>query len=302
MISVVIPLYNKEKSITRTLDSIYAQSNTDYECLIVNDGATDGSREIVELWICTKQDNRFRLINKNNGGVSSARNRGVEEAHGDYVAFLDADDLWHPTYLEELLRLIDDYPNMGLYALGYKVGCAEEFEKVSIVEDWKRGIVDNPWDGTLKLWTGSSSSSKALLLELGGFDTRMTHGEDLDMWWRLLLAKGGAQYTKPLAYYVQDSENRAMQKTDNGLFPLEKHLPYFIDKYTVARNENAAFRKYFDTQMIYRLYPYLLDNRYKKEARRLARLLDYTQLRWSMKFRMYWPRLYRGYLWLKEFL
>jgi len=128
MISVVIPLYNKEKSIVRTLESVKAQTFTDYECIIVNDGSTDSSAQVVEQWI---KDNphyalRFTLYTQPNGGVSSARNRGIQEAQGDYIAFLDGDDLWAPTYLEEVAKLIADYPDMGLYAMGYEEVNKEE--------------------------------------------------------------------------------------------------------------------------------------------------------------------------------
>lgn len=297
MISIVIPLYNKEQSIVRTLDSVLVQTYKHYEVIIVNDGSTDRSRELVELWICTKQDNRFLLINQPNGGVCSARNRGIQEAKGEYIAFLDGDDLWAPTYLEELAALIADYPEVGIYGIGScKVLNGNSLPEIDEQPAIRR-IVTNPWQENLHFWTGSSSSSsRENLIKVGLFDERMTHGEDLDMWYRLLLLGGGAISTKCLAYYVQDSENRAM----NRVMPLEKHIPYYIDKYADARANNADFRKFFDTQMVYRLYPYLFEPQYRKDARRLSRKLDYSQLKWSLHFRMVCPHLYRLYERLKS--
>lgn len=303
MISVVIPLYNKEQSIVRTLDSVLAQTYKDYEVIIVNDGSTDHSREVVEEYIQLSIINSrngdkssIRLINQSNGGVCSARNRGIQEAQGEYIAFLDGDDLWAPTYLEELAALIADYPSATIYGIGScKVLNGNSLPKIDEQPAIRR-IVTNPWQENLHFWTGSSSSSRENLIKVGLFDERMTHGEDLDMWYRLLLLGGGAISTKCLAYYVQDSENRAM----NRVMPLEKHIPYYIDKYADARANNADFRKFFDTQMAYRLYPYLFDLKYRKEAKRLSRKLDYSQLKWSMHFRMVCPHLYRLYERLKS--
>ena len=83
MISIVIPLYNKEQQIGKTLESVFAQSFQDYEVVIVNDGSTDKSVEIVE----GMADKRIRLINQKNSGVSAARNKGIQESRGEYIAF-----------------------------------------------------------------------------------------------------------------------------------------------------------------------------------------------------------------------
>lgn len=295
MISVVIPLYNKEQSIVRTLDSVLAQTYKDYEVVIVNDGSTDRSRELVELWICTKQDNRFLLINQPNGGVCSARNRGIQEAQGEYIAFLDGDDLWAPTYLEELAALIADYPEVGIYGIGCRHIDSNELPNTHFQATFRGLLAD--WSMRGAAFTGSSTTIRKDVFDaVGMFDTRMTHGEDLDMWWRVLLQYDGAYCDQPLAFYRQDSENRAM----NRVMPLEKHIPYYIDKYADARAKDAAFRKFFDTQMAYRLYPYLFEPQYRKDARRLSRKLDYSQLKWSMHFRMVCPHLYRLYERLKN--
>src|SRR5690554_7052561 len=98
MFSVVIPLYNKELSINNTIQSVLNQTFQDYEIVVVNDGSTDKSLEVVKQI----NDFRIRIINKLNGGVSSARNRGIEESKFDWIAFLDGDDLWMENHLEIL--------------------------------------------------------------------------------------------------------------------------------------------------------------------------------------------------------
>lgn len=300
MISVVIPLYNKAQSIRKTLDSVLAQIYTNYEIIVVDDGSTDGSAEVAEaiLQECMvySVECRGKVIRKANGGVSSARNIGIMEAKGEYIAFLDGDDLWHPEYLETLHHLIVDYPDAALYGIGCTTLNGDKIPE-KVAPSTQRGDIKDLWNNYPGYWTGSSSSSsRKQLIEVGLFDIRMTHGEDIDMWWRLLLSGKGAFDNRVLAYYRQDAENRAMNK----LIPLEKHIPYFVDKYAEARVKNVDFRRFFDREMIYRLYPYMFDAHYRSEAKRIAKQMDYSLQKWTMKFRMVCPHLYRMYEKLKS--
>ena len=302
MISVVIPLYNKAQSIRKTLDSVLAQTYKEFEIVVVDDGSTDGSANVAEATLCefsgrpTGYGLEFRVIRKENGGVSSARNAGILAAKGEYVAFLDGDDLWHPEYLETLHQLIEDYPDAALYGIGCTTMNGDKIPE-NVAPSTARGEVNNLWNNYPGYWTGSSSSSRRMrLIEIGLFDTRMTHGEDIDMWWRLLLSGKGVFDSRVLAYYRQDTENRAMNK----LIPLEKHIPYFVDKYAEARANNVDFRRYFDREIIYRLYPYMFDAHYRSEAKRIAKQMDYSSQKWTMKLRMVCPRMYRIYEKLKK--
>ena len=297
MISVVIPLYNKAQAIQKTLDSVLAQTYKDFEIVVVDDGSTDGSADVAEATLRkfsghpTGYGLEFSVIRKENGGVSSARNAGILAAKGEYVAFLDGDDLWHPEYLETLHQLILDYPDASLYGIGCTTINGDKIPE-DVAPSTLRGEVEDVWNNYPGYWTGSSSSSsRARLVEIGLFDTRMTHGEDLDVWWRLLLCGKGAYDSTMLAFYRQDAENRAM----NRVIPLDKHIPFYMDKYAEARANNKEFRRFFDREMIYRLYPYLFDKRYRKQAKLLAKQMDYSLQKWTMKFRMNWPYLYKIY-------
>jgi len=106
MVSVVIPLYNKEKNIFATINSVLEQTYSGFEIVVINDGSTDNSCEVVNRI----NDPRIRLITQNNLGVSKTRNRGVSEAKYEYVALLDGDDQWAPTFLEEMIALIEICP------------------------------------------------------------------------------------------------------------------------------------------------------------------------------------------------
>ncbi len=293
MISVVIPLYNKAKSIVTTLQSVLDQTYKDFELIVVDDGSTDNSLNVVRSFVHSLNVHSFiRIIHKENGGVSSARNRGIQEAKGEYVAFLDGDDIWDKDFLNELARLIKDYPGMSIYGLGCEQ--IRRGERLALGENYYRGKTS--WSYETMAFTGSSACvRKQDAIEVGLFDTRMTHGEDIDMWWRLMLLHGGASDMRPYAYYIQDAENRAM----NRIAPLDKHIPYYIDKFEVARKMDREFRRFFDQEMVYRLYPYMFDKKTRKVARKIAKKIDYSQLKDSMHFRILCPYIYRVYLMLK---
>ena len=302
MISVVIPLYNKEKSIVSTLQSVYEQTYTDYEVVIVNDGSTDKSLDAVNDFVSRLkiEDWRLKIVSQANAGVSAARNRGVKEAKGEYVCFLDGDDFWEPTYLEEAVQLIKDFPGAAIYGLGLgSVTNGEKHPAADIVPMGYRGVVSELWDNsnTMLVWTSSSTICPRELLLKTPANTQLTHGEDLDQWLRLMQQGDAVFYNKTLAYYVKDAENRAMHKMP----PIEKHIVSVIGDYAEIRKRNPQFRKAFDTQMIYFLYQYLFTP-YKKEAQQLSELLDYSQLKWSLRFRMQHPYLYNCYEIVKKMI
>lgn len=109
MISVIIPMYNAEKVIVNALDSVKNQtSKHDFEILVVNDGSVDKSKEVVETYIQQNPELNILLINQENGGVSKARNTGLEAAKGDYIALLDSDDEWYPQKTERQISVLEN--------------------------------------------------------------------------------------------------------------------------------------------------------------------------------------------------
>ena len=285
MFSVVIPLYNKEDCIEKTLQSVLNQSYPDFEVIVVDDGSTDSSAEIVS----NIPDHRIRLISQHNGGPSSARNTGIQHANGEFIAFIDADDIWNLDYLQEMIQLIEDFPDADIY--GFNYGIIENGETIIDKKaDYYRGYVSPKWNNfPFFFWTSASCCRTKVIIGLQGFDERMMYGEDLDMWFRLLLNGRGVMDTRIMAYYFKDANSSLTQYN----MPLEKHIPFYMDKYDEARDNNADFRRFFDQQMVYRLYPYLFNEKYKKQAKELGKRIDYSLLKKSMKFRMKFPYIYR---------
>lgn len=187
--SVVISLYNKEKYIENTLKSVLNQTFVDYEIIIVNDGSTDKSEEIMQQF----DDSRIKFFSKINEGVSVARNFGIEKATGTNIALLDADDFWFPDHLETLQQLITTVPNAGLYASRYvsevAPGTFLKNKFLNISEDFQ-GTVPDFFHSSLVnriALTSAVAIPKAVLKQTGVFNPAIFSVEDLDLWIRIAL-------------------------------------------------------------------------------------------------------------------
>lgn len=186
MISVVIPLYNKEQSIVTTLHTVLNQTYQDFEIIIVDDGSTDHSvEEVAKI-----TDPRIHLIHQNNAGVSAARNRGIEEAKGEYIAFLDADDEWKSDYLRTQYELTQKYPECNVFACNYEFKDTQGKVIPTIIRklpfNGEDGILSNYFEvvscSNPPLWTSAVMANKKALEVIGGFPIGVTLGEDLITW------------------------------------------------------------------------------------------------------------------------
>lgn len=251
MISVVIPLYNKEKSITSTLQSVYNQTYADYEVVIVNDGSTDKSLDAVKNFVSRLEsgERRLRIVSQANAGVSAARNRGIQEAKGDYVALLDGDDLWEPTYLEEQVKSIQDFPNAGMWSMNISIiQSKRRYPLNQGMGDGYRGYVEN-YFGTKHndlFFPSAVVIRKEVFETVGYFDERIRSSEDLDMWYRIILKYPVVYCDKVLACYNRDAENRVAFDTGKR-FLLTKDIKYYIiDKHNVEFEKNPIFSHYIN--------------------------------------------------------
>lgn len=225
MVSVIIPLYNKEKEISKAINSVLNQSFSDFELIIVNDGSTDKSMDLVERI----HDTRIRLINKPNGGVSSARNRGIKEAKFELVAFLDGDDWWDLNFLSNLIELTKKYPDAGLWAGQYvQVDKKNKIIRLDRFPEIDEGYFEL-YNHLFAVWSSSVIIRKAVFKNCGVFDEELSHGEDTDMWIRIALKYKICYTEKTVAYY--NIGNNPLTKSTGKVPVFEKRFISKIDNY-----------------------------------------------------------------------
>ena len=181
--SIIVPLYNKADYVRKALESILTQSYTNYEVVIIDDESTDNSLSIVNDFVKTVESGKWKVESQPNSGVAAARNNGVAKSKGEFVCFLDADDWWEPTWLEEMDRLIAEYPDAGIYAsnyIYYKPG------KTHVALSLPRGYLDYPkayYEGSsMPVWTGATCMPRRVFYEMGGFPNGIKLGEDFLLW------------------------------------------------------------------------------------------------------------------------
>lgn len=184
-LSVTISLYNKEKTIERAVESIITQPKQPHEIIIVDDGSTDRGPEIAGN--LSRKYKIVTYVRQPNSGVSVARNRGVTEASTRYISFLDADDVWEPTYIMNLVNLINFAKEADFYTLAYQMHSEKgTYKPYADLPDHFMGIVDNPVktysDGYGLIHTSAITFKKEFFEKLGGFPEGINFGEDLYLW------------------------------------------------------------------------------------------------------------------------
>lgn len=214
-VSVIIPLYNKESTVVRAIQSILGGSVLPDEIVVVDDGSTDDSLKA----LATVRSPLLRVISQKNKGAAAARNTGIREASGELIAFLDADDVWLPDFLQTVLALKQDFPNAGLYGTAYAVCQDGETISVSLPDipphPWK-GVLDNLFALFLSRTPFNSDTvliPRAVFDETGFFMEGETIGEDVQMWLNISLRYPIIFTTKVCSHYHTDAPNRAYVKT-----------------------------------------------------------------------------------------
>lgn len=241
--SIVIPLYNKRESITRTLRAALNQSYQEFEVVIVDDGSTDGSSCVIEEF----SDSRIKLFKQTNAGVSAARNKGIREASHEYIAFLDADDLWDKEFLSEMQKFIKDFPDAGMWGCAFDEVAGDHFRMRDFkIEQGFRGYVNSYFDHakrSILFWTSAIIAKKSAICTVGFFDERICIlGEDLDLWFRLAYHNKVAFNNNVLAHYNVGAENRGMKRK----YPFHKSILSYMDKYQSMENENPDFGSFIN--------------------------------------------------------
>jgi glycosyltransferase involved in cell wall biosynthesis len=279
-VSVIIPAYNSMTYLPKTLESVLRQTFTDFEVLIINDGSSDN---IVE-WASKLVDPRVQLISQPNQGVSTARNTGIAHAQGEYIAFLDADDLWEPTKLDKQVCCLDANSAVGLVYTW--TAFIDEFGKptgVSIVSHAE----GNVWEQIVirdMISTGSSPMvRRECFASVGVFDPNISIGEDRDMWSRIAARYPFAVVKELLTLYRRHSRN-----TTKNSKKIVQELRQVIEKsfqsapleLLYLRNRSYGWMNYFAAWSAL-----LGENNYKDAMyfRRQA-VLHYPQIRYTFMY------------------
>lgn len=213
MISVIIPLYNKQAYIKRAINSVLNQSFNRFELIIIDDGSTDQSSIRVKEF----DDPRISYYYKTNGGESSARNLGITNAKFNYIAFLDADDEWLPIHLEMVNSIILRYKDCDVIATNYYINLKNQ-NRIALSFNIKEFTVDNYFKLSLKRLPIMTSDTvvvnKKIIAAIGLFDENLILGPDLDYWFRIALHYKIIFVSTPTAIYYHYAEN---SRTNNNI-------------------------------------------------------------------------------------
>ena len=241
-ISVVIPVFDKGFILNETLNSVLQQTYTNFEIIIINDGSTDNSLEVLSKF----NDSRIHIYSQENKGAAAARNLGIKKSSGEYIAFLDADDYWFPNHLEELIKLEKQYPNCGCYCSRYQI----KNTKNSILNPTFKnissefiGIVENYFASNYPFKiniTLNQMIPKKILIEIGCFTEGITNGQDLELWTKIGIKYPVAVHNKITAIYnnylpntLSKNSFKTMKLMDFKQFELKEkenpHLKNFLD-------------------------------------------------------------------------
>ena len=220
MVSIIIPLYNKEREISRTLDSVLAQSVSDFEIIVVDDGSKDKSAEIVRGYT----DSRIRFIQKENGGVSSARNRGLKEAQGEWLLFLDGDDQLMPDALETFSKMQKKRPECKFFVGG------QRNKRIRTTHTTQTNKVARTYSPYFSIWLnsfwpcpGDTLIHYSLPKKYGLFNEKISFFEDLEFFLRMAKC-GDVVYTNKIVLrYNQEEGGLSLSKHSE-----ENEMAYYI--------------------------------------------------------------------------
>lgn len=237
--SVIIPLYNKEHFIKNTLKSVLCQTFTDFEIIIVNDGSNNRSAEKIQEF----EDSRIRYFYKENGGASSARNYGLEKALSSYITFIDADDYWYPSFLQEMFEKINRFPELKVFSAAFEIETSKKtFPAQYSIKKTNECEIVNYFSASLKesvIWTSCAVFHKSVFEKVGSFDPKIRSGQDTDLWIRIGLVYPVLFSWKILARYVYDANSLSKNKGFN-------HEKINFSKFQEQEKANPDLKNFLD--------------------------------------------------------
>lgn len=284
--SVIIPLYNKAPYVRKTVESVLRQTFDDYELVIINNGSNDGSSEIVASFT----DPRIRIVRlEENVGVSNARNKGVELSTAPYITFLDADDWWEPTFLEEMRGLIERHQDAGIYATGYYIvkNSKKRLAPIGVDENFTEGEINYcaVYAKTLcmPLTSITVAMPRGVFDENGGFKPHLKLGEDFDLWVRIALKHKVVFLNKPLSNYNQDVDI-TYRGTHNKRYDPDTFMTFYFDQFKKEEEGNKDLKKLLDRIRVYTLMNFRKNNLFPKRVQHEIAKVDFNNVESIYKF------------------
>ncbi len=230
-VSVIVPCYNQAQYLDESLASIYHQTHTNWECLIVNDGSLDHTEEIAQKWEAT--DPRFIYIPKENSGVSNARNLGIEKASGEFILTLDADDKYEASFMEKALKILLERPEIGIVSSWGMFFTNDKMHQV--FRSNAKSIADFLFHNGVNM--GSSLYRKECWAKAGKYDGDVRNGyEDWEFYLRVCALGWNVHIIEEVLFFYrqhQISRRKEMNKIDNE-----------NKKYIYLRNKDIYFNHY----------------------------------------------------------
>ncbi|MBN1182652.1 MAG: glycosyltransferase family 2 protein [Bacteroidales bacterium] len=261
MISVVIPLYNKKHTIASTLKTVLSQTVSDYEVVIVDDGSTDGGAEYIQECFT---DPRIRIIKQQNQGVSVARNVGVDNSKYEYIAFLDGDDEWLPSYLFKIKEAIEKYPEAGMYCCaGYVRNNSGTY--LRLAGKYKNKILEVNYFENPHVFSHTSATvvSKKVFNKTKGFPVGMKLNQDYALFFSIAFLSSVVYIGYALSVYVGDVDGQATKASKAKGFQMFKH---------VVERLNLSYRKWLNSKRVNNLY--MIFTKYEIRAILLSLIKD----------------------------
>lgn len=202
-VSVIIPTYNYGRFVTEAVDSVLAQTCQDLEVIVLDDGSTDDTSERLAPY-----NDRVRYIRQTNQGPSATRNNAIEVSRGEFIAFLDADDVWHPQKLEAQLAYVSRHPEVGLHAADGVVERPTQWQPLpSSLDEFAADISLDALVIRARFAPSGVMIRKTYLDEAGRFDPTLRWAEDRDLWLRIASRHRVSKLCLPLWWYRFHANN-----------------------------------------------------------------------------------------------
>lgn len=290
VISVVIPVYNKEKFIENTIYSVLNQTLSDFELIIVDDSSTDKSLSIID----SIKDKRIKTYSIKNSGVSKSRNYGVEKSTSNLIAFLDADDLWKNNHLEQLYKLYLENPNCGMYAMSYiKNINFKSYKKSYFGLSNFSGIIENFFTSSSVDCIASSSSVMIPLnvfKKINGFNENLKKREDTALWIKIAL-------NYKIAFSTITTVEIVITEHGNHLSKSHENPWCFFDLFKFQEQNNVDLKKFLDLNRFSEAINFKL-NKEHNNFKIITKSINYRNLNFKQKILIKTP--FRILLFLKK--